>query len=171
MRWPTFSHVMPSTSFLSFHLQIFMQRGIHAKRIHGIGHGIYIPIVHLDALGQNLGATGLFADNGRHSALHRLERGYSKRLRHGRHHIHIAVTETFEHLFPFHKTGKMTTVGYTVAAAISIMEFIISPLPAKQKRTLCVRSNTRLAASMKYSGPFCMVIRPKKVTTFSLRSE
>ena len=36
------------------------------------------------------------------------------------------------------------------------------------KRTLRVRWSTIVAASTKYSGPFCIVIRPRKVTTFSL---
>ena len=44
---------------------------------------------------------------------------------------------------------------------------VMSPEPAMQKRTLRVRLSTILAASTKYSGPFCMVIRPRKVTTLS----
>ncbi|EJW93471.1 hypothetical protein EVA_18421 [gut metagenome] len=43
----------------------------------------------------------------------------------------------------------------------------MSPDPAMQNRMSLVRWSTRLAASTKYSGPFCMVMRPRNVTTFS----
>ena len=46
--------------------------------------------------------------------------------------------------------------------------FIFSPLPAITKRTLGTRFITLAAASTKYSGPFCKVMRPKKVTILSL---
>ena len=55
-------------------------------------------------------------------------------------------------------------------ATRSIISSILSPLPAITKRTPSVLLNTRAAASTKYSGPFCIVIRPKKVTSLSLRS-
>ena len=41
----------------------------------------------------------------------------------------------------------------------------MSPDPAITKRMLRVRFKTNAAASTKYSGPFCIVIRPRKVTT------
>ena len=48
-----------------------------------------------------------------------------------------------------------------------MQRFIISPLPAITKRTPFVLLRTFAAASMKYSGPFWKVIRPRKVTTLS----
>ena len=68
------------------------------------------------------------------------------------------------------KPGKWKRSAMPRRAASSIIASIMSPEPAKQKRMLRVRLSTRAAASTKYSGPFCMVMRPKKVTTFSLRS-
>ena len=68
------------------------------------------------------------------------------------------------------KPGKWKRSAMPRRAANSIISSIISPEPAKQKRMLRVRWSTSAAASTKYSGPFCIVIRPRKVTTFSLRS-
>ena len=44
---------------------------------------------------------------------------------------------------------------------------IMSPLPAMTNFTLSITSSTFLAAARKYSGPFCMVIRPRNRTIFS----
>ena len=64
--------------------------------------------------------------------------------------------------------GKWKRSAMPRSAASCIMAFIMSPEPAMQKRTLRVRRITMLAASTKYSGPFCMVMRPRKVTILSL---
>ena len=70
---------------------------------------------------------------------------------------------------PFRNPGKWKRSAMPRLATRSIMAFIMSPLPAITKRTFLVFANTRLAASTKYSGPFCMVIRPRNVTSLSLR--
>ena len=71
---------------------------------------------------------------------------------------------------PRMKPGKWNLSAMPRCATRSIILFIISPLPAITKRTPSVFANTRAAASTKYSGPFCIVIRPRKVTNLSLRS-
>ena len=69
--------------------------------------------------------------------------------------------------FPFINPGKWKRSAIPRSAARRIIAFIISPLPAITKRILRVRFSTIAAASTKYSGPFCIVIRPKNVTIFS----
>ena len=54
-----------------------------------------------------------------------------------------------------------------IEAAISIVRRIMSPDPAITNVTLSITSSTFLAAARKYSGPFCMVMRPRNKTIFS----
>ncbi len=44
----------------------------------------------------------------------------------------------------------------------------MSPDPATTNFTSCTFSSTRFAERMKYSGPFCIVIRPRNSTILSL---
>ncbi len=66
------------------------------------------------------------------------------------------------------KPGKWKRSAMPRCATSAIILSIMSPLPAMQKRMFFVRCSTMLAASTKYSGPFCIVSLPRNVTTFSL---
>ena len=65
---------------------------------------------------------------------------------------------------------KSTLCPMPRSAASSIMRTAMSPEPATTNLTFSSFSSTRLAARMKYSGPFCMVMRPRNRTIFSSRS-
>ena len=71
---------------------------------------------------------------------------------------------------PRMKPGKWNLSAMPRLATRSIISVILSPLPAITNRTPSVLLNTLAAASTKYSGPFCIVIRPRNVTSLSLRS-
>ena len=65
---------------LSFNLEVFVERFVGTNRVHGICHGIDVPVVGLDALIEDFGATTLLGDNRGHSALHSFEGRYTERF-------------------------------------------------------------------------------------------
>ena len=62
---------------------------------------------------------------------------------------------------PRRKPVNSTLLPIPSVAAISIMRCAWSPEPATTNFTLSMCSSTFFAAWMKYSGPFCIVMRPK----------
>ena len=115
-----------------------------------------IPIIGLNYLIEDFTTSGLLGNDRGSSTLHGFQRGDTERLGNGRHNEYITILINFVHLFTFHKAGKMETVcNATFGSHIN---------HGIQHITRC---NTSAAASTKYSGPFCIVIRPRKVTTFS----
>ena len=92
-----------------------MERIVGAEGIHGIGHGVDVPVVGLDALVEDFGAAALLADDGGHAALHGFEGRNAEGLAHGGHHVDIAVGKCFVHLLAFHEAGEVEAVGNALA--------------------------------------------------------
>ena len=77
------------------------------------------------------------------------------------------MRKTFSTSLPRRKPVKRTLCPMPMLAAISMVRRVMSPEPAMTNLTLSITSSTFLAAARKYSGPFCMVMRPRNRTIFS----
>ena len=71
---------------------------------------------------------------------------------------------------PRRKPVKSTRWPMPRWAASSIIRTAMSPEPTTTNFASGTFSSTRLAAAMKYSGPFCIVMRPRNSTMRSLLS-
>ena len=87
------------------------EAGVGADGIDGIGHGVDVPVVGLDDVGENLAASGLLGYDAGRAALHSLERCDTEGLRYRRHDEHVAVLVAFIDLFAAHKLGGVAVVN------------------------------------------------------------
>ena len=74
---------------LALVLEVLEERLIVADAVDGVGQSVDIPIVDLDAVVENLGAAGLFRDDGWRTTLHGLKRRDAERLGYRRHDVDI----------------------------------------------------------------------------------
>ena len=95
----------------AFFLEILEKRIVVTDRVDGIGKGMDVPIVYLDTVVENFGATTLFRDDRWSAALHGLERRDTKRLRNRRHNVNIAGLKAFVNLLAAHKSWEVETIG------------------------------------------------------------
>ena len=97
--------------FATYFFEIVVVAVISAKGIDGIRHGVNVPIVGLDAIGEDFGASALFTDDAGYAALHGFERTDTKWFAHAGHDVHIAFAEGFEDLMAFHEAWEVELVG------------------------------------------------------------
>ena len=89
------------------------QGGVGDKGVDSVGHGIHVPIIHLQRVVEHFRDARLFGDDDRYVGFHRLQRGYAERFRDRRHDIDVAHGEHAVHLGTLQESGEVETVGDT----------------------------------------------------------
>ena len=84
---------------------------IVADGVDGVSKGVNVPIVHLNAVCENLAATTLLGDYRRRATLHSLQRRDSERLADRRHDINVGILQTFVDFLASHEAWEVETVG------------------------------------------------------------
>ena len=96
----------------AFVTQVLVESVIGAYAIHGVCHGVDVPIVALDDVLEYLSAARLLGYDRRATALHCFERCYTERLRDGRHDEDIGVLVCFVDLLASLEAWEVETISY-----------------------------------------------------------
>ena len=92
-------------------LELSVHCGICDDRIYGVCHGVDIPVVGFDDIGENFSASALFGYDWRHPHLHCFERRYAERFRYGWHDVDVAGLKHLIDLLAFLESGEVESVG------------------------------------------------------------